>query len=198
VSGVEIKKEGVDPYGKYEVAHRMTSQVFFAMNEYFWNKKYDVIFIDGFHFSPIVNQEIQESLKILNEDGVIILHDTTPNKEASGSVEEAPFVGWLKYVSYPQFHNYEPDEGYPYASEFPGYPESNGDVWKSVVKIRMEENDLRVASIQGHCCSLIKRGKQKLLKKVEKKEINWNYYINNFNEIFNPINPSDITEFLNI
>ena len=44
IKEIEVIKEGVDPYGPFSHVHRMTSQVFFAINETFWKKKYDVIF----------------------------------------------------------------------------------------------------------------------------------------------------------
>ena len=72
-NGIRVEKDGVDPYGEYtNNVHRMTSQVFFALNRQFWKKTYDVVFIDGCHFSPIVDEEIESSLKVLRPGGVII------------------------------------------------------------------------------------------------------------------------------
>ena len=41
-------------------------------------EKYDFIFLDGSHYGPIVYQEIPMALKLLNPDGVILLHDYFP------------------------------------------------------------------------------------------------------------------------
>ena len=80
---VELEiKESVDPaHGQYSHAkptHKMTSDEFFktvAVNE---SKKYDIIFIDGLHYSYQVDKDIQNSLNHLNEGGTIILHDCCP------------------------------------------------------------------------------------------------------------------------
>ncbi len=38
-------KHGVDPFGECpNITHRMTSQMFFSMNSYFFKNKYDIIF----------------------------------------------------------------------------------------------------------------------------------------------------------
>ena len=39
------------------------------------NKKYDLIFLDGSHLASIVYQEIPLALKLLNPNGIIMLHD---------------------------------------------------------------------------------------------------------------------------
>ena len=44
IKNVSIK-HGVDPYGSSKnITHRMSSQMFFTMNKYFFKQKYDVIF----------------------------------------------------------------------------------------------------------------------------------------------------------
>jgi len=68
-------KIGIDPTkgGTY----RTTSNNFFAVNE----EKFDLVFIDGLHVSEQVDLDIQNSLKVLNDNGTIILHDCNPRKE---------------------------------------------------------------------------------------------------------------------
>ena len=66
-------KIGVDPVTGGTI--RLTSDQFFSNNkEYF-----DCIFIDGLHTYKQVKKDIQNSLKFLNDDGVILLHDCLPN-----------------------------------------------------------------------------------------------------------------------
>ncbi len=66
-------KIGVDPVTGGTV--RLTSDQFFSKNkEYF-----DCIFIDGLHTYNQVKKDIQNSLKFLNNNGVILLHDCLPN-----------------------------------------------------------------------------------------------------------------------
>ena len=66
-------KIGVDPVSGGTI--RETSDQFFIKN----NEKFDCIFIDGLHEYPQVKKDIENSLKILNNDGVILLHDCLPN-----------------------------------------------------------------------------------------------------------------------
>ena len=69
------KKIGIDPVSGG--THRMTSDEFFLSNS---NKeKFDCIFIDGLHYYKQVKKDIFNSLKILNQNGVIFLHDCLPN-----------------------------------------------------------------------------------------------------------------------
>jgi hypothetical protein len=82
----EIKvehKDGVDPGSEGhvapEVTHRMTSNEFFeSLDKDF---KYDVIFIDGLHHSEQVDIDIENSLNHLVDNGVIVLHDCSPEEE---------------------------------------------------------------------------------------------------------------------
>ena len=89
---IKIKdKSGVDPmkdeweknmradwdHEKVFVKYRMTSDEYFANH----TEKYDIIFIDGLHENEQVYRDIQNSLKVLNPNGSIIMHDCLPQKE---------------------------------------------------------------------------------------------------------------------
>ena len=65
-------KIGVDPVQGGNV--RKTSDDFFKNNL----DKFDIIFIDGLHEYGQVNKDINNSLKALNDGGVILLHDCMP------------------------------------------------------------------------------------------------------------------------
>jgi len=199
VSDREVIKEGVDPYGPFNGVHRMTSQMFFALNEYFWKKKYDVIFIDAMHFSPITNQEIDESLKILKEPGMLVLHDTMPPKESSGTVTAESLVEYQKAVSNPLMQEYDPKDSYKYFTNFPGFPDVNGDCWKSVVRIRMSRPDVKVCSFdEPYRCTIVTRGTQPggLLDPVEPDEIDWNFFTQKYSGILNIIDFSNFEKFV--
>ncbi|MGV8813796.1 MAG: class I SAM-dependent methyltransferase [Gelidibacter sp.] len=82
-------KFSVDPGIEFEdnpVDFKMTSDVFFenlkrdklSIKSHI---KFDVIFIDGLHVSNQVEKDILNSLEILNENGIIILHDCNPPSE---------------------------------------------------------------------------------------------------------------------
>lgn len=69
------------------------SDDFFNVNK----ETYDVIFIDGHHSKEFVSRDICNSIKILNKNGIIFVHDLNPTtKEA-----EEHFIlgdGWKSFV----------------------------------------------------------------------------------------------------
>lgn len=73
-------KIGVDPnLGHYMgtvPAFPTTSDNFFSQLQE--GTKFDIIFIDGLHEAPQVKQDIENALKVLKPNGVIICHDMNP------------------------------------------------------------------------------------------------------------------------
>ena len=67
-------KIGVDPLSGGNV--KMTSNDFFKKNKTF----FDCVFIDGLHIYEQVREDIQNSIKFLNPNGIIIIHDCMPLK----------------------------------------------------------------------------------------------------------------------
>jgi len=78
-------KTGVDPCLpdrwnpdlKFKATHMMTSDRFFGQN----NKKYDIIFIDGYHEAGQVYNDVINSLDYLIKGGTIVMHDCNPISE---------------------------------------------------------------------------------------------------------------------
>lgn len=71
-------KECVDPSTTgYKYTYNMTSDEAFKEIKR-QNKKYDIIFIDGLHWSEQVTKDIENSLSVLNKNGIIVLHDCNP------------------------------------------------------------------------------------------------------------------------
>lgn len=68
-------KHGVDP--NVETTFKMTSDEFFAQNK----NTYDIVFIDGLHIYEQVVRDIENSLRILNDRGSIVVHDCNPVDE---------------------------------------------------------------------------------------------------------------------
>ncbi len=96
------KKTGVDP--AYPADYHMTSDEFFRTIE---NIKYDLIFIDGLHRSEQVVKDFLNSVKHLNQGGIILLHDCLPSQEEHQLRSRCKLVGdWT------------------------------GDVWKAVVALK--------------------------------------------------------------
>ena len=80
-SKISIKdKIGVDP--NYGGNLRKTSDQFFKDNK----NTFDCIFIDGLHYYSQVKKDIQNSLKVLNSNGIILLHDCLPNNHFEQAV----------------------------------------------------------------------------------------------------------------
>ena len=67
------KKVGVDPVSGGTI--RKTSDKFFEDN----TDTFDCVFIDGLHYYEQVKKDIENSLKVLNPNGIILLHDCLPN-----------------------------------------------------------------------------------------------------------------------
>jgi len=75
-------KVAVDPLPRYtsfvkrdnERVIEITSDEFFSKN----GDKFDVIFLDGFHEANQLKRDIDSSLDILNDEGIIFCHDCNP------------------------------------------------------------------------------------------------------------------------
>tara|TARA_B100000029_G_scaffold485842_1_gene539568 strand:- start:4057 stop:4737 length:681 start_codon:yes stop_codon:yes gene_type:complete len=67
-------KVGVDPVSGGNI--KKTSDEYFKTN----TKKFDCIFIDGLHIYEQARKDIINSIKFLDTNGVIILHDCLPTK----------------------------------------------------------------------------------------------------------------------
>ncbi len=99
----------------------MSSDDFFEKkgDELFKESGIDICFIDGMHEYQYAFNDVINTLKYLNDDGVIMLHDCNPvTREASVS-----FLEWK-------------------ARKFSG--NWNGDVWKAIVDLRNSRTDLAV------------------------------------------------------
>lgn len=109
-------KHSVDPDEEANATFKMTSDEFFQNVAPTLNLKYDVIFIDGLHYSDQVDKDISNSLNYLEDDGVVILHDCNPQSEMRQRVP-------------PDFDIWQ----YGW----------NGDVWKSIAKFRKNNSHLK-------------------------------------------------------
>jgi len=55
-------------------------------NEKRFEKKMDLIFIDGGHTYSVVKNDTEKAFKMLNSDGIILWHDYVPGKRSSRDV----------------------------------------------------------------------------------------------------------------
>lgn len=120
------------------VYYKMTSDDFFA--HYRNRQKFGVVFIDGLHNYRQSFIDVGKALDVLNEGGVIIMHDCNPPTAAAA----VPANSW-----------YEAD-----AMNLPGWTrEWNGDVWKTIARLRSTRNDLNVIVLDcDYGLGLITRG----------------------------------------
>ena len=80
-SRIKLKnKIGVDPYSGGNI--RKTSDDFFLEN----NKTFDLVFIDGLHTYSQVKKDILNSVKFLNTNGIILVHDCLPDTMSKQAV----------------------------------------------------------------------------------------------------------------
>lgn len=123
-------KIGVDPDKGSKANVYLTSDAFFKAN----SKKFDIIFIDGLHHSEQVIKDIENSLKFLNDNGTIVMHDCLPT---SKRMQEIPL----------QEQN-----------------EWTGDVWKAYLEYRINADDISMSVVDCDWgCGIIQKGFQNKL-----------------------------------
>lgn len=70
-------KVSVDPDPNALAMYKCTSDDFFITN----NRQFSIIFIDGLHTADQVKRDFENSLRCLNDNGFIVIHDTCPANE---------------------------------------------------------------------------------------------------------------------
>lgn len=108
-----------------------TSDAFFANETAFLEQHgVDVALIDGLHTYGQVVRDVENTLRYLRDDGVIVLHDCNPARAliARPAASQADFIaqqkGLLKIGVW------------------------SGDVWKAIVYLRSARHDVRVAVLK--------------------------------------------------
>lgn len=104
------KKVSVDPDKNCNADFIMTSDEFFNINK----ETYDIIFIDGLHIAEQVYKDILNSLKVLNNGGIIVCHDILPiTEKIQGREQVYPnwtgdcWKAWYKFKElYPDVNSY--------------------------------------------------------------------------------------------
>ncbi len=105
--GIEFKENPVD--------YKITSDAFFkemhAKNPDFpFNKKFDVIFIDGLHLADQVEKDILNSLAFIKDYGFVVLHDCNPPTEfharESFNFRNSPARGFWNGTTWKAFYKF--------------------------------------------------------------------------------------------
>ncbi len=154
-------KVSVDPNPTVgNISFTLTSDDFFKQN----TEKFDVIFIDGLHYSEQVYKDIINSLNVLNDGGYIICHDMNPHSEIIQRYPQAiPESEWT------------------------------GDCWKAWVKLRSERSNIEMFVIDSdYGCGIITKGEQNLIK--FDNELTYEYLDNNREYLLNLITIEDFKQ----
>ena len=130
---------------------QMTSDEFFkTQNGLFAENKIDVAFIDGFHSYKQSLKDVENCLKYLSEDGVIIMHDCNPPTQKAGT----------------PFQSYEEKDGTHFVGDW------MGDVWKTIVYLRSVRGNLNVMVLGVETgLGIITRGKGENMLNVTPEDI---------------------------
>jgi len=170
------RKVGVDSgiEGVFEGTHKMTSDEYFSQN----NDTFDLIFIDGLHEREQVSRDIENSLNVLNKNGVIICHDMNPKMKEHQLLNTDPIR--QKYVK----------EQKELGSQ--DYGLWTGDCWKSFVHLRSTRSDLEMFVIDTDFgVGVIKKGHQMTIETPT--ELTYEYLESNRKDC---LNLKSIEEFM--
>jgi hypothetical protein len=144
------QKDGVDPAGNCN--YPVTSDAFFAAN----SRTYDLIFIDGLHLADQVSRDIENALNVLNENGMILLHDCNPQTEIAQRETWNGMEAW------------------------------NGSVWKAFALCRMTRPDLFMCTVAVDCgIGVIVPGRQKLFPSTDKTNMDYAFLVRHRRELLN-------------
>lgn len=163
-TSIEIEtKHGVDP--NVDTTFKMTSDNFFTQNKNF----YDIIFVDGLHIFDQAYRDITNSLKFLNPNGTVVVHDCYPKKEITQRPERVSSV-WhgdvWKAILKLRIEN------------------PNIEIYT-------------VNTDEG--CAIIKKGKQDLFRTKNETDIyNYNFFKKNKKEILNLVSVKEFKKKLGI
>ncbi|AQG80870.1 class I SAM-dependent methyltransferase [Spirosoma montaniterrae] len=116
-TGRKIGKTILNPYNVYNQYFEKTSDDFFTQDadHVFAGRKLDLALVDGMHEYHYALRDVENTLRYLSNDGVIIMHDCNPQSaQAAGRFDD-----WKEGVW-------------------------NGDVWRSVIHLRSQRPDLNV------------------------------------------------------
>ena len=113
-------------------------------------KTYDIIFVDGLHLFHQAHVDIENSLKVLNDGGTIVVHDCNPiDKHRTRPMEE-----FLK-------------DGKAW----------NGTTYQAIMKLRSERDDIVIETVDtDEGCTIIRRG-QEILNPISVEDFKNKYKV---------------------
>lgn len=107
-------------------------------------ERFDLVFIDGLHTAEQVAADVEHALDVLNRGGLIVLHDCNPIAEHKQTHDSPGVGGW------------------------------NGDVWKTLVRLRSRhELDCATGAFDQGCAVIVRRANTDRLPPVPSSELTW-------------------------
>ncbi len=172
-----------DPYNLFNEYYEMTSDEFFERRRQRLERLpgLDVVFVDGLHTHEQSWKDVANSLRHLSPKGVILMHDCSPASAAqatpAGSRQEAAE-----------------------RREVPRAGCWSGDVWKTIVRLRIERDDLRIGVLDcDHGIGVIVRGepgRRLRLSPSELERMGYEDLAANRRELLNLMAPERLAEWL--
>jgi hypothetical protein len=108
---------------------RVPSDTFFdTQKQLLSSRKLDVVFVDGLHTYEQCHRDIVHALDYLVDDGIILVHDCIPTSAYAAS-------------TLPEFEKLCANPPGDWNREW------CGDVWKSIVRLRIERPDLSICTL---------------------------------------------------
>jgi len=154
-------KVGVDPIRGG--THRMTSDEFFLTEDRIDNlplRRFDIGFVDGLHHAVQVLDDVNNLLRHLSPNGVILIHDCLPAKEEFTVIVDSKG----KSIT-------SPPDGKP-----PNSTPWHGDVWKAMIQLRQRMN-LDCVTLNEDCgIGIILNKPNTNPLKVYKHSLSWKHY----------------------
>jgi len=151
-------KIGVDPVSGG--THRMTSDDFFVENKIM----FDIVLIDGLHISDQADKDIINSIRFLNNNGTIIMHDCCPVSEEDQRQQRVHDTWngdvWKSFVKQRANPNIDSATG-------------NFDWGCGVLRVRLNSEILVVNTEDLHWNNLVKNRKQWLRLMEETELLKW-------------------------
>jgi hypothetical protein len=167
--------------------HEVESDIFFekSADNIYGKKGLDVVFVDGLHEYKQALRDVENSLKYLNKNGAIVMHDCNPLNSAG---------------AYPVKESFEELRDLIANGMIPGWNDCwHGDVWKALVHLRIEHDDLNIFTIDlDSGLGVITYGKGERLQNISISELeNSDYSLleENRAEFLNLKPPSYLSEF---
>lgn len=166
----------------------LTSDEFFEKQLPSRIQKYgiDVAFVDGLHTYQQALKDVENSLKHLNENGFIIMHDCNPISAAGAYPMKESFSEIEEYI------RKEKPEGWNW--------NWNGDVWKALVHLRITHDDLQIFTVDADWgLGIVKKGPSEKLQNLtveQLKEANYSLLEQDRKELLNLKEPSYFLDFI--